>query len=32
MIDLNSLIPSGSPLYLTEAEGINDRGEIGHRL
>ena len=28
MIDLNSLIPSGSPLYLTEAEGINDRGEI----
>jgi probable HAF family extracellular repeat protein len=32
MIDLNSLIPSGSPpgsqLYLTDAEGINDQGEI----
>ena len=28
MIDLNSLIPPGSPLYLTDAEGINDRGEI----
>ena len=28
MIDLNSLIPPGSPLYLTQAEGINDRGEI----
>jgi probable HAF family extracellular repeat protein len=28
MIDLNRLIPPGSPLYLTYAEGINDRGEI----
>ena len=28
MMDLNSLVPSGSPLYLTQAEGINDRGEI----
>jgi probable HAF family extracellular repeat protein len=28
MMDLNSLIPPGSPLYLTQAEGINDRGEI----
>jgi probable HAF family extracellular repeat protein len=28
MIDLNSLIPSDSPLYLYQAEGINDRGEI----
>ena len=28
MIDLNSLVPLGSPLYLTSAEGINDRGEI----
>jgi probable HAF family extracellular repeat protein len=28
MIDLNSLIPPNSPLYLTVAEGINDRGEI----
>jgi probable HAF family extracellular repeat protein len=28
MMDLNSLIPPGSPLYLTEASGINDRGEI----
>jgi probable HAF family extracellular repeat protein len=28
MIDLNRLVPSGSPLYLTYAEGINDRGEI----
>ena len=28
MIDLNSLIPPRSPLYLTQAEGINDRGEI----
>ena len=26
-IDLNSLVPTGS-LYLTQAEGINDRGEI----
>jgi probable HAF family extracellular repeat protein len=28
MIDLNSLIPPGSPLYLTWGGGINDRGEI----
>jgi probable HAF family extracellular repeat protein len=28
MIDLNSLIPVDSPLYLTDAEGINDRGQI----
>ncbi len=28
MMDLNSLIPPGSPLYLYQAEGINDRGEI----
>jgi probable HAF family extracellular repeat protein len=28
MMDLNSLIPPKSPLYLTVAEGINDRGEI----
>jgi probable HAF family extracellular repeat protein len=28
MLDLNSLIPRHSPLYLTVAEGINDRGEI----
>ena len=28
MIDLNSLVPPDSPLYLTYAEGINDRGEI----
>jgi hypothetical protein len=28
MIDLNSLISSGSQLYLTDAEGINDQGEI----
>jgi probable HAF family extracellular repeat protein len=28
MIDLNSLIPTGSPLYLTGADGINDFGEI----
>ena len=26
--DLNSFLPSGSPLYLVFAEGINDRGEI----
>ena len=28
MIDLNSLVPPSSPLYLTGADGINDRGEI----
>jgi probable HAF family extracellular repeat protein len=28
MIDLNSLIPPDSPLYLTYGAGINDRGEI----
>jgi probable HAF family extracellular repeat protein len=28
MIDLNTLIPAGSPLHLTFAEHINDRGEI----
>jgi probable HAF family extracellular repeat protein len=28
MFDLNTLIPSGSPLYLQSAETINDRGEI----
>jgi probable HAF family extracellular repeat protein len=28
MMDLNSLIPSGSPLYLTFGSGINDQGEI----
>jgi hypothetical protein len=28
MIDLNSLISTGSPLYLTGADGINDFGEI----
>ena len=28
MMDLNSLIPPDSPLYLAQAEGINDRGEI----
>jgi hypothetical protein len=28
MIDLNSLIPTSSPLHLTSAEGINDFGEI----
>jgi probable HAF family extracellular repeat protein len=28
MMDLNSLIPPDSPLYLTDAEGINDRGQI----
>ena len=28
MMDLNSLIPPGSPLYLTWGGGINDRGEI----
>ncbi len=28
MMDLNSLIPPGSPLYLTQGSGINDRGEI----
>ena len=27
-IDLNSLIPPDSPLYLTSGAGINDRGEI----
>jgi hypothetical protein len=28
MMDLNSLIPPDSPLYLTWGGGINDRGEI----
>jgi probable HAF family extracellular repeat protein len=28
MTDLNTLIPAGSPLFLMEAEGINDRGQI----
>lgn len=28
MMDLNSLIPANSPLYLVFAEGINDLGEI----
>jgi probable HAF family extracellular repeat protein len=28
MIDLNSLVPKDTPLYLTSAEGINDFGEI----
>ena len=28
MMDLNSLISPDSPLYLYQAEGINDRGEI----
>jgi hypothetical protein len=28
MMDLNSLVPSGSSLYLTSGQGINDRGEI----
>ena len=28
MMDLNGLVPLGSPLYLTAGEGINDRGEI----
>jgi probable HAF family extracellular repeat protein len=28
MMDLNSLIPPGSPLYLTYGGGINDQGEI----
>ena len=28
MMDLNSLIPPDSPLYLTYGGGINDRGEI----
>jgi probable HAF family extracellular repeat protein len=28
MMDLNSLVPPDSPLYLYQAEGINDRGEI----
>jgi probable HAF family extracellular repeat protein len=28
MTDLNTLIPAGSPLYLLEAFGINDRGQI----
>ena len=28
MMDLNSLIPPGSPLYLTYGSGINDQGEI----
>jgi probable HAF family extracellular repeat protein len=28
MMDLNTLIPSGSPLYLQEALSINDAGEI----
>jgi probable HAF family extracellular repeat protein len=29
IIDLNTLIPPGSPLFLTRALTINDRGEIG---
>jgi probable HAF family extracellular repeat protein len=29
MIDLNTLIPSNSSLLLTDAQGINERGEIG---
>jgi len=28
MTNLNTLIPPGSPLYLTYGAGINDRGEI----
>jgi probable HAF family extracellular repeat protein len=28
MTDLNTLIPPGSPLFLQEAESINDRGQI----
>jgi probable HAF family extracellular repeat protein len=28
IIDLNTLIPSGSPLYLQFTDSINDRGEI----
>jgi probable HAF family extracellular repeat protein len=28
-IDLNTLVPLGSPMYLTRALTINDRGEIG---
>jgi probable HAF family extracellular repeat protein len=28
MIDLNTVIPAGSPLFLMEAVSINDRGEI----
>jgi probable HAF family extracellular repeat protein len=28
MVDLNTLIPPNSPLHLTFAERINDRGEI----
>jgi hypothetical protein len=28
MTDLNTLISAGSPLYLLEAFGINDRGQI----
>jgi probable HAF family extracellular repeat protein len=28
MTDLNTLIPAGSPLFLLEAFGINDRGQI----
>jgi hypothetical protein len=28
MMDLNSLIPPDSPLYLTYGGGINDRGEV----
>lgn len=29
IIDLNTVIPAGSPLFLMEAAAINDRGEIG---
>jgi len=28
MTDLNTLIPPGSPLFLKEAVGINDHGQI----
>jgi hypothetical protein len=28
MTDLNTLIPPGSPLFLKEPIGINDRGQI----
>jgi hypothetical protein len=28
MIDLNSLIPPGSGIVITDAEAINDRGQI----
>ena len=32
MIDLNALIPSGSPLQLTLGFSMNDRGEIGSKF